>query len=406
MTPKLKHNVSRIIEYVSRAEVPAMHLMIDDQVVGRRGNGIPDWVVRFSTESAVTALARDPSDHFPDLYCRGEIEVEGDMVGLLVYFLRNPPYQEGRLIPFRFFDLVHQFVQRRSRRFAASRVSVHYDYPPEFFAPWLGSDLVYTCGFFPSKDASLESAQSSKIDRIFRKLCMDKSMRLLDIGCGWGAVSRRAAEQFNADVTGISISKQQIDHCCTQALHVDNGSLTFNQIDYRDIPGRERFDRAVCIGMFEHVGAEYHGLFMKTLQRLLVPGGLAVIQSVMRDRPTIPHQWIATEVFPGVQPPSPSQLALAVESAGLKICDVEALGKHYALTLGHWSDRFQRCRDSLRPRYSESFLRSWSLYLWSMQAAFKSELMDLWQVVLLKPPCPPDFPLTLTDAYVAPQENV
>lgn len=406
MIPKLRRCVERIMAFIDRAGVPAIRLMVGDKIVGSRGNGIPPWIVRFSSPSSLSKFARDPSNRFPDLYSRGEIEVEGDLVSLLVYILRNRPRQERRVFPFRYYDFVHRFVQRRTRRFAASRVSAHYDHPPEFFAPWLGSDLVYTCGVFPYEDASLEVAQTHKIDRIFRKLRLGRSMRLIDIGCGWGAMSRRAAELLGANVTGISISTQQIDHCCSRASDIRNGSLAYNRLDYRDIPGHECFDRAVCIGMFEHVGAENHGNFMNTLERLLVPGGLAVIQTVMRDRPTIPHQWIATEIFPGVQPPSPSQLTIAIEKAGLKICDVEALGKHYALTLSHWSDRFHHSVDSIRKTYDETFLRSWSLYLSTMQAAFTAEIMDLWQIVVLKPPMPPDFPLTLTETYAFQQRDL
>ena len=205
-------------------------------------------------------------------------------------------------------------------------------------------------------------------------------MTLLDIGCGWGGLARHAALHHGAQVTGITVSKEQAQHVQRWCAGLP---VTVHLMDYRALQGR--FERIASVGMFEHVGPKNHGTYLDAASRLLADDGLFLLHTIGTDRPTgRTDPWIERYIFPGGHLPSASELARAAESRFV-IEDWHNFGTDYDRTLMHWHARFEAAWPDLKTRYSERFRRMWRYYLLSCAGFFRSRQGQLWQLVLAKP---------------------
>ena len=233
-------------------------------------------------------------------------------------------------------------------------------------------------------DCSLEEAQLAKKRHLAAKLALSKGQRVLDIGSGWGGLALYLANAGQADVTGITLSDEQLKVARQRASEAGlAGSVHFELVDYRHMHGT--FDRIVSVGMFEHVGVGYYEAFFKKIYELLADDGVAVIHSISQfDPPSPTNPFIAKYIFPGGYIPSLSEVLPAVERSRLLVTDVEILRLHYAKTLRHWRARFASNRMKAEALLGAEFCRMWEFYLAASETVFRYQNMMVFQIQLTK----------------------
>jgi cyclopropane-fatty-acyl-phospholipid synthase len=278
---------------------------------------------------------------------------------------------------------------RHTRKIDAEAIAYHYDVSNEFYSLWLDKNMVYSCGYFRSPDDSLEAAQIQKIDHILTKLRVQPGDRLLDIGCGWGALILRAAEKFGAKAVGVTLSRNQYELAqerIATAGWADRCEVRIE--DYRDVTGT--FDRITSVGMFEHVGLKnLRGYFTK-VRELLADNGATLnhgITSTDPDSGETPWgggDFMERYVFPNGEVPHISLALKEMCAAGLEPMDVENLRRHYAMTLTHWTERFEVAGERLKAIAGEKRWRIWRLYLAGCAHGFANNWMALHQVLAIK----------------------
>ena len=317
-------------------------------------------------------LLLQPALAFGEAYSAGRVVVKGDLVRLLEAVnraLAGRPYESSsRRIP----------ITPASAR---ENVHVHYDLGNDFYRLWLDKAMVYTCAYFEDLDATLEDAQRAKMDYVCRKLRLRPGDRVIEAGCGWGALALHMARHYGVSVRAFNISREQLRYARERAVQEGlSDRVTFVDGDYRTIDGR--CDAFVSIGMLEHVGPEDYPAFGGIIDRVLDPDhGRGLLHFIGRNAPMEFNRWIARHIFPGAHAPALSEvLPGALENAHLPVLDIENLRLHYALTLKHWLDRFESHVDVIRSMFDDAFVRTWRLYLASAQASFASGDLQLFQV--------------------------
>lgn len=255
----------------------------------------------------------------------------------------------------------------------------HYDIGNDFFQAMLDPRMVYTCGYWKDAD-NLADAQVAKLDLVCRKVGMKPGMNVLDLGCGWGSFARYAAEHYGVVVTGVTVSREQVElgNTLCKGLPVD-----IRLQDYRAVKGK--YDRVVSIGIMEHVGYKNYRTYMEVVNRTLKDDGIGFFHTIGGNvSMKIGNPWTVKYIFPNGQIPSITQLGKAME--GLFVMeDWHNIGPDYDRTLMAWHDGFEKGWPELTGRYSERFRRMWRFYLLSSAGAFRSRSMQLWQVVITKP---------------------
>ena len=265
-----------------------------------------------------------------------------------------------------------------------SNVAHHYDISEKLYDLFLDENRQYSCAYFKNDNDSLETAQKNKMNHIIKKLNLKNNQKVLDIGSGWGTLAIEIAKQSKCEVTGITLSENQLKYSQNKVkeLNLEN-QVNFKLMDYREL--NEKFDRVVSVGMFEHVGRKFYGKYFEKVSNLLVDDGLALIHtigSVMTPRD--PHPWITKYIFPGGYTPSLSEVAKPIEKSGLIISDMEVLRMHYSHTLRHWKERFLGKKDEVLTMFDEKFYRMWEFYLAGCEMAFKWGDQVVFQFQLTK----------------------
>jgi cyclopropane-fatty-acyl-phospholipid synthase len=336
----------------------------------------PVATLRFRDRRALAALLLDPEVHFGDAYTEGRIEIEGDLVAALEAAFRALE-SDGRASPLAWLGTWRRHSPLRAR----SNVHRHYDIGNDFYALWLDRQLVYTSAYFESPDLSLEQAQVAKMDHVCRKLGLRPGETVVEAGCGWGALALHMARHYGARVQAWNVSHEQIAYARERArgLGLDD-RVEFVEGDYREI--RKRCDAFVSVGMLEHVGRRSYGELGRVIERSLErAGGRGLLHFIGRDRPGPLNAWIRRRIFPGAYAPTLAEVSRGVlEPARLSIVDVENLRGHYALTLRHWRERYERAVAEGRVAFDERFRRAWRLYLAGSEAAFRTGSLELFQV--------------------------
>jgi cyclopropane-fatty-acyl-phospholipid synthase len=277
---------------------------------------------------------------------------------------------------------------RHTRLFDRKAVRHHYDVGDDFFALWLDRRRVYSCAYFRRADDTLDIAQEQKLDHICRKLRLAPGERLLDVGCGWGALIQWAAERYRARALGVTLSENQYEYA-RRRIH-DAGledRCEVRLLDYRDVPEDEPFDKIASVGMFEHVGRKNLPLYFGKLRRLLRPGGLVLNHGIALNAPELRElgsgigEFIDDYVFPGGELTHISQVIEEMSAQGIECHDVESLRPHYARTLWHWCDRLEASADTARASAGEKLYRVWRIYLAGSAHAFERGWMSVYQVL-------------------------
>jgi cyclopropane-fatty-acyl-phospholipid synthase len=287
-------------------------------------------------------------------------------------------------------------------------VTFHYDVSNDFYRLWLDRHMVYSCAYFRSPGDDIEAAQEQKLDYLCRKLRLQGGQRLLDIGCGWGALVMHAAKHFGVRAEGITLNQPQAEWACARIAKAGlENQARVDLRDYRRITakGRELYDAIVSVGMAEHVGRERLPDYFAAAPRALKPGGVFLNQAIGEGIVPRPNNrdgsFIEQYVFPdGDIPPLPVMLA-AAESAGFEIRDIENLREHHALTLRHWLRRLEACHEEALRFVDEATYRVWRLYIAGSAHGFRSGHIAVYQTLLAKldPSCQMNLPLTRDDWY-------
>jgi cyclopropane-fatty-acyl-phospholipid synthase len=329
---------------------------------------------------AETYIARDW--HTPDLTAllrllitnRRDIEdmVYGSWLGRLVYRARH-------------------LLNRNSKTNSRKNIHAHYDLGNAFYELWLDDTMNYSSAWFETPEQSMGDAQRAKVRRALAMAGVKPGDRVLEIGCGWGALAEMATTEFQASVTGVTLSTEQLEFAHQRMERLGTSAQADLRLqDYRDIQDGP-FDAICSIEMIEAVGREYWPTYFASVAKLLKPGGQACIQSIVIDDALFERYIRSTDfiqqyVFPGGCLPSPERFRAEAERAGLQVVDQFAFGADYARTLQLWRDAFLHQRERvLQLGFDERFMHIWEFYLAYCEAAFAERNIDVMQFTLRKP---------------------
>ena len=334
-------------------------------------------------------LALNPEVNFPEAYIRGEIKLEnGSLLDLLNLTFENIGRNEISNFSYIFKKLMHtwRFVSNYNLPTKSKKdIKYHYDIGENLYDLFLDKKhRQYSCAYFLKDDESLEDAQQNKINHIIKKIDLHPGQKVLDIGCGWGGMAFEIARQKQCEVTGISLSENQISYCKKKAkeLNLDN-QVHFELCDYRKI--NSKFQRIVSVGAFEHFGKKFYKVFFKKINNIMTHDGIFLLHTIGSVDPPGPVQpFIQRRIFPGGVIPSLSDLIKPIEKTGLILADCETLIHHYDKTLKIWLDRFLQNKEKARFLYNKEFVRMWEFYLASCSAAFKFRELVVYQLQLVK----------------------
>lgn len=338
--------------------------------------GAPKVTCTFHDPGLGTKLFINPALYAGEAYMDGTLTIEdGDLFDLLDLVMSNIGATHGhwaaRMLKSieRFGGLVRTYnpVKR-----AANNVAHHYDLSSTLYERFLDDDMQYSMAYYRSPNETLEQAQRNKVDHIAQKLCLEPGMSVLDIGCGWGGLALGLHQRHGVNVTGISLSEEQIKVARRRADEADVGDgVKFLYQDYRETEGA--FDRVVSVGMFEHVGLPMYRTFFKSVRERLSDDGVALLHTIGRaDGPGATDSWTLKYIFPGGYAPALSEIVPHVEKAGFYITDVETLRLHYAFTLKEWRRRFMDHRAEMEKIYDARFCRMWEFFLASAESSFRN----------------------------------
>jgi cyclopropane-fatty-acyl-phospholipid synthase len=349
------------------------------------GTGEP-VAVRFLTAAGEQRILLDPELALGELYMDGTLVIERGTIADLLAVVLDQPDMLPRWARLQWWlrYLVRHAQQFNPRRRSKNNVERHYDLDGRLYSLFLDADKQYSCAYFERPDATLDDAQLAKKRHLAAKLLIGRGQRVLDIGSGWGGLGLYLAEMTGADVTGVTLSTEQLQLSNARAAEKNlAASARFLLEDYRDIPGP--FDRVVSVGMFEHVGVDHYDTYFKRCAELMSDDGVMLLHSICRSEgPGITNPWIAKYIFPGGYIPALSEVVPAIERAGLLICDIEILRLHYAETLKAWRERFLARREEAVRLYDERFARMWEFYLASSEMSFRKQGVMVFQIQLTK----------------------
>jgi cyclopropane-fatty-acyl-phospholipid synthase len=342
--------------------------------------------VRFLTTEAERRILINPELTLGEIYMDGTFVVENGSIADVLAILLDQPEILPRWAKLQWWlrYLVRHAQQFNPRPRSRNNVARHYDLDGRLYSLFLDADKQYSCGYFETPDATLDDAQLAKKRHLAAKLLIERGDRVLDIGSGWGGLGLYLAEMTGANVTGVTLSTEQLQVSNARAAERNLArSAKFLLEDYRDIPGP--FERIVSVGMFEHVGVDFYETYFRRCAELLTDDGVMVLHSIGRsDGPDVTNPWIAKYIFPGGYIPALSEVIPAIERAGLLVCDIEILRLHYAETLNAWRERFMARREEAVRLYDERFARMWEFYLASSEMSFRKQNMMNFQIQITK----------------------
>jgi cyclopropane-fatty-acyl-phospholipid synthase len=342
--------------------------------------------VRFLTTEAERRILINPELTLGEIFMDGTFVVENGSIADVLAILLDQPEILPRWAKLQWWlrYLVRHAQQFNPRPRSRNNVARHYDLDGRLYSLFLDADKQYSCAYFETPDATLDDAQLSKKRHLAAKLLIERGDRVLDIGSGWGGLGLYLAEMSGANVTGVTLSTEQLQVSNARAAEKNLArSAKFLLEDYRDIPGP--FERIVSVGMFEHVGVDFYETYFRRCAELLTDDGVMVLHSIGRsDGPDATNPWIAKYIFPGGYIPALSEVIPAIERAGLLVCDIEILRLHYAETLKAWRERFVARREEAVRLYDERFARMWEFYLASSEMSFRKQNMMNFQIQITK----------------------
>ncbi len=348
----------------------------------------PSVTVRLHDKALHHRLYTNPPLALGEAYTNGTLTVEDatlyDFMDLIGRNMNHAGVSQLRGATGWLYRALRRFQQFNPKGWSRFNVAHHYDLSSALYDLFLDSDRQYSCAYFTHPEAGLEEAQESKKHHITAKLLIEPGHKVLDIGCGWGGLAMYLARETGAEVTGLTLSVEQLKYARKSALDAGlSERVKFYLRDYREQTGV--FDRIVSVGMFEHVGIDHFHRFFTQVWNLLTDDGVALLHTIGRsDGPGSTDPWIRKYIFPGGYMPALSEIMPAVEKTGLWTTDIEVLRLHYAETLRHWRQRFLANRDKAERLYDERFCRLWEYYLTVSEITFRYLATTVFQFQLTK----------------------
>ncbi len=369
-----------VAEYLEHIIPVSFVLRIGDEEQ-RIGKENPRFTVDLKKNLNKKEMLTSTSLSLGEAYMRGDLEVDHDLYEVLNCFM-------GEMDKFKIDKLALKGLLNtsRSKKNQEKEVRSHYDIGNDFYRLWLDETMSYSCGYFKEETDSLYQAQVNKVDHILDKLSLAPGMSLLDIGCGWGFLLKRAAKEYGVHGTGITLSEEQYQKF-RQEIE-DEGLddlLEVRRMDYRELKkSGMKFDRIVSVGMIEHVGRGNYEEFMENIDAVLKCKGLCLLHFISALEEHEGDAWIKKYIFPGGVIPSLREIIHILPEHHFYTLDVESLRRHYNKTLLFWRENFNRCRTKIVEGKGEEFARMWELYLTSCAAAFQNGVVDIHQLLLSK----------------------
>jgi len=352
---------------------------------GRPG---PEATMQIADPALYRKLFFNPELHAGEAYMDGRLTFPGSSLrAFLELFsvnrgsMASHPLQQGLK---RVALGLKRFQQANPVGKAQANVAHHYDLGNDFYKLFLDEGLHYSCAYFRSPGETLEAAQINKCRLIAAKLQLRPGLRVLDIGSGWGGLAIYLARVADVEVTGVTLSKEQHALAAARARAAGLADrVRFELADYRALD--RTFDRIVSVGMFEHVGVAHYGEFFDKVSRLLADDGIMLLHSIGKmSPPGTASPWLRKYIFPGAYSPSLSEVFPATEASRLWVTDLELLRLHYATTLSHWHERFEKNRAAIARMYDERFCRMWEFYLISAETMFRTGSQEVFHMQLAK----------------------
>ena len=350
--------------------------------------GVAPVTIRLHDASLDWRLALQPLMAVGEAYMDGKLTVEDgtlfDFLALASANLQGRHHAAWLEWGQKISHLLRRVQQYNPMNAARRNASHHYDISLALYDLFLDPDRQYSCAYFDTPTTSLEDAQIAKKRHIMAKLLLSPGQKVLDIGCGWGGLGLTLGREAGVEVTGITLSEQQLREAQKRAANAQRSDqVRFQLTDYREITGT--YDRIVSVGMFEHVGVNHYGAFFKVIRDRLADDGVALIHFIARtDGPGTTNPWIRKYIFPGGYSPALSEVMPAIERSGLITTDIEILRLHYAETLRHWRQRFMANWSRAAQLYDERFCRMWEFYLTGSEIAFRFQGHVVAQVQLAR----------------------
>jgi cyclopropane-fatty-acyl-phospholipid synthase len=390
-TPYLSAPASakRVLQLLSRLQSGCLKLQLPDGTWREFGAPASELQVRvnLSDWGVFAAVLKSGDIGFAETYRDGGWTTD-DLAGLLRLFLLNRQALDeviygnwlGRLV----YRIKH-LLKRNTRENSRKNIHAHYDLGNAFYRLWLDDSMVYSSAWFEGQlQGDLRQAQLAKVRRSLRMARVEPGHRVLEIGCGWGALAQMAVNEFQARLVGLTLSTEQL-----QWAQDANPKAEIRMQDYRDVNDGP-FDAVLSIEMLEAVGQEYWATYFETVSRLLKPGGRACIQTIviadqLFERYISSTDFIQQYIFPGGCLPCPRALRQHASQAGLKVVDEFAFGPDYAETLRRWRQQFLASREQvLQLGFDEPFISLWEFYLAYCEAAFDEGSTNVMQFTLQK----------------------
>ncbi|MHA6909258.1 class I SAM-dependent methyltransferase [Ralstonia pseudosolanacearum] len=336
--------------------------------------------------SALPLLLSPTLNNLGEAYVQEKIDLDGRLPDII-----NVGYQLAASAAATGSNALARVVRHFAHTKEGDKASIryHYDVSNDFYKLWLDRNMVYSCAYFEHGDETLDDAQIKKIDHILTKIRLQPDQTLLDIGCGWGALVLRAAQQFGARCLGVTLSQNQFDLARERVRAAGlEDRIEIRLQDYRDLTGA--FDRITSVGMFEHVGRKNLPGYFRRVHNLLADNGIAMNHGITSSDPEGGESslgggdFIDRYVFPQGELPHLSLALRAAQEGGLEALDVESLRRHYARTLEHWADRFETNGETIRKIVDEKTYRIWRVYLAGCAHAFDADEVSIFQILCQK----------------------
>lgn len=384
--------VRALISVLNRIHAGTLSLTTPDGSQLRFGNSDSPKVSLIIKEwSALRKIFRHGDIGLAECYRDGLIECD-DITALIRLGIKNQAVMEkaihGNTLMQFGYRLRHLF-RANTRNGSKRNIQAHYDLGNDFYQLWLDPSMTYSSAYFgKNSKGNLMLAQFNKYQRLLDQCDAKTGDRILEIGCGWGGFAEYAA-YHGIEVHGVTLSKEQLTYSCARLKRAGLDHLTsFELCDYRDIQGQ--FDHIVSIEMLEAVGEPYWEGYFQQIQRLLKPGGKALIQTItIADRYFHTYRkgtdFIQQYIFPGGMLPCEQKLMQMVSRSNLSINRIDRFGQDYAETLRRWRNRFEaQARNIKSLRFDEAFIRLWRFYLCYCEAGFDESRIDVIHLQLSK----------------------
>jgi cyclopropane-fatty-acyl-phospholipid synthase len=385
-----------VLQLLTRLKHGTLHVQLPDGSLRHFGSGeAPVASLRLHNWNVCSAALKSGDIGFAESFIAGDWTTH-NLNDLLSVLIRNRQEVEdviygtwlGRLA----YRIKH-LLNRNTKTNSQKNIHAHYDLGNAFYALWLDGTMNYSSAIFATPETSMKDAQDAKVRRALQLAGVKAGDRVLEIGCGWGALAEMAATEFDASIVGVTLSTEQLAWAQARLERLGAAHKADLRLqDYRDIGknGDETFDAICSIEMVEAVGREYWPGYFQTVARLLKPGGRACIQSIviadgLFERYIGSTDFIQQYIFPGGCLPCPKEFRAQALAAGLEVVDEFSFGQDYARTLQLWREDFMAQESRvLQLGFDKRFIRIWEFYLAYCEAAFTQANTDVVQYTLRK----------------------